>query len=375
MPTSQHTPTEEPLLSGLEEIGRLPGIDYCSIFQTLPGLFLIILPDGPTFTVLAASDAYLKAVNFTRQDIVGRGLVPAFSRDPDPVHKATLMKVLASFERVLLTRKADTLPKVQYDVVRSASEGGGFEERYWRAINMPVIGPNGEVRYIVQSVEDLTELHRREEWANRSEEKLRLAAEAGELGLWTWDVSEDRSTWENDRMYEIFGLNPQDGPVTAARFFSEFVHPDDATAFHQAFGGLSTQSRFRFTGRFRRTDGETRWVEFTGRVYRSAAGAPNRIVGTAADLTDSKQAERRNAFLVRFDDATRPITDAQELTETAVRILAENLNVDGVTYRDCESGEEINFVARSLAGSKELRDRQTLHLQNVRVCIRSVVPK
>lgn len=49
-------------------------LDYRALFEALPGLYLILLPDAPTFTIVAVSDAYLRATRTERGSIVGRGL-------------------------------------------------------------------------------------------------------------------------------------------------------------------------------------------------------------------------------------------------------------------------------------------------------------
>ncbi|KAB2866712.1 MAG: PAS domain-containing protein, partial [Bauldia sp.] len=58
----------------------------------------------------------------------------------------------------------------KYDIKRPASEGGGFEERYWSPLNTPVLGTDGSVAWIIHRVEDVTPLVRlREEGAARDE--------------------------------------------------------------------------------------------------------------------------------------------------------------------------------------------------------------
>ena len=116
----------------------------------------------------------------------------------------------------------------------------------------------------------------------------RLAADAAELGFFTWDVASDRVTWHNERPYAIFGIAASDGPINAHRFVSEFLDPQD----QQAFAGAVAQAveggtSFHFEGRIRhKSSGELRWVEFTGRpeAQGNGGGAP-RIVGIAADVT------------------------------------------------------------------------------------------
>ena len=59
-----------------------------------------------------------------------------------------------------------------------------------------------------------------------SEARLKLATEVAKLGVFVWDTVEDSASWENDRMYEIFGRTREQGPVNGAAFINEVVHPD-----------------------------------------------------------------------------------------------------------------------------------------------------
>src|SRR5262245_37938615 len=59
--------------------------DFRLLFEAAPGAFLVLLPDAPRFTVVAASDAYLRATLTERDHIVGRGLFEVFPDHPaDP---------------------------------------------------------------------------------------------------------------------------------------------------------------------------------------------------------------------------------------------------------------------------------------------------
>ncbi|RUT07798.1 hypothetical protein DSM106972_020580 [Dulcicalothrix desertica PCC 7102] len=46
---------------------------------------------------------------------------------------------------------------LKYDIRRPESEGGGFEVRYWSPINSPVLNADGEVTFIINRAEDVTE--------------------------------------------------------------------------------------------------------------------------------------------------------------------------------------------------------------------------
>lgn len=117
----------------------------------------------------------------------------------------------------------------------------------------------------------------------------RLAADAGELGFFTWDVAADAVTWQNDRPYAIFGILPQEGPINASRFVEEFLHPGDRPAFAAAVAqSVAGGTSFHFDGRIRRkSDGALRRVQFTGQLDAVAwERGHTRVVGIAADVTD-----------------------------------------------------------------------------------------
>jgi PAS domain S-box-containing protein len=126
-----------------------------------------------------------------------------------------------------------------------------------------------------------------------SEERVRLATDAAGLGLWILDVTSATIAWENERLVELFGLAVDDEAISTQRFAAELAHPDDAARLLQT---LSESARLatplRFEGRFRRrSDRALRWIELTGIVQAGPDGSPRRILGTAADITDRKQAE------------------------------------------------------------------------------------
>ena len=69
--------------------------DFKLLFETIPGQFIILLPDDPAFTVVAVSNAYLKAVNQSRDAIVGKGLFETFPAGPDPSHAKRRFRICA----------------------------------------------------------------------------------------------------------------------------------------------------------------------------------------------------------------------------------------------------------------------------------------
>jgi len=128
--------------------------DFKALFEAAPGLYLVLT--SPDFRIVAASDAYLRATKTERAAILGRGLFEVFPDNPDDPAADGVRNLRASLERVDQFRRPDTMSVQKYDIRKPESEGGGFEERYWSPRNSPVLGPNGQLVYIIHRVEDVT---------------------------------------------------------------------------------------------------------------------------------------------------------------------------------------------------------------------------
>ncbi|MEO7338534.1 MAG: PAS domain-containing protein, partial [Caldimonas sp.] len=131
------------------------------------------------------------------------------------------------------------------------------------------------------------------EQAHASDERARLATDAAGLGLWLWEPTTDQVLWENNRPYEIFGIDPGVAPVGSAQFADEFVHPADVGRFRTLVSqAIEGKADIDFEGRiYRRSDRELRWVRFTGRLQPTRDGSPGAILGTVADITERKHAK------------------------------------------------------------------------------------
>lgn len=129
-------------------------IDFKKIFECSPALCLVL---DPNLIIIAVSDAYLKATMTTREQIIGKDVFEVFPNNPNAVDLDGVSYVKASFLRVIKNKISDMLPVIQYDIRRPAHEGGKYEIRYWSPVNAPVLDENGDVKYIVHRVEDVTD--------------------------------------------------------------------------------------------------------------------------------------------------------------------------------------------------------------------------
>jgi len=131
--------------------------DFRAIFEASPGLYLVL---DPELRIVAVSDDYARATSSVREDLLGRGIFDVLPDNPQDPRAEGLRNLRASLESVKQYRAPDAMPVQKYDIRRPESQGGGFEERFWSPINTPVLGPGGELRYIIHRVEDVTEVLR-----------------------------------------------------------------------------------------------------------------------------------------------------------------------------------------------------------------------
>lgn len=124
--------------------------NFRSIFEALPGLYLVLLPD---LTIYAVSDAYANATMTRRDDIVGRHLFDVFPDNPEDASADGVSNLRASLRSVLKNKSAHAMALQKYDIRKPDDE---FEERYWSPLNKPVLNSKNEVEFIIHRVEDVT---------------------------------------------------------------------------------------------------------------------------------------------------------------------------------------------------------------------------
>jgi PAS domain S-box-containing protein len=145
---------DEVMIQRLNDELRQRAAQLQSLFESLPGLYLVLTPE---YVIVSVSDAYLRATMTTREGIVGRGLFEVFPDNPDDPAADGVRNLRASLERVGRLVTPDTMAIQKYDVRRP---DGTFEMRFWSPVNSPVTGADGQLEYIIHRVEDVTDFVR-----------------------------------------------------------------------------------------------------------------------------------------------------------------------------------------------------------------------
>ncbi len=140
-----------------------------------------------------------------------------------------------------------------------------------------------------QQLRESEERDRISAWLIESEERLRLALQAGGMGTWDWDITTGLTHYDENEI-ELCGIETDNGFAPAEAFLSR-IHPDDIqavqAALQRAFDGVE---EYHCEFRILASDGSIRWLAGQGRVIRDG-DQPVRIVGVNYDVTERRQVE------------------------------------------------------------------------------------
>ncbi len=193
----------------------------------------------------------------------------------------------AIFRNVIERRE----PVVELEIRGTTPAKPGVESA-WLVSYLPIEGPDGSVLGLHGVVQDATERKRNELAALEYADRLSIATSAAQLGVFVWSASSLSTSWENQRVYEIFGRTPEEGPFGETEFFEKILYPKDLSAFQRAMAEAMLPGHSLHTVvRIQRGDGELRWIEASGHFDLDQAGTPLRLIGVVADITERITAE------------------------------------------------------------------------------------
>lgn len=176
--------------------------------------------------------------------------------------------------------------------------------------------------------------------AERERERLLAAAERiAHFGSWSWEVETDRVTW-SDQLYRLFGVRPEEmKPLSLATYLGQ-VHPEDRElARARIERARELGGAFHYEHRVVRRDGTVRLIRGEGEAVTDEQGRTQHMVGICRDITEEREAEKRERHLLRERAAREAAEEAarrMEFLAEAGRLLSSSLDY----------GETVAKVAR-----------------------------
>ena len=333
-------------------------IDYQALFHALPGSYLLLAPDS---TILDNSDQHVAVSLLPREQAVGRYIFDAYPGDSQ-----SQADLLASHDAVRRTLRAHVMPLLRYDIARPAALGGGTEERYWQITHHPQLDAHGELQYILQLSEDVTEATLTARRAAEVQQALDEARQRTQfvlesLPLLVWTTRPDGAAdFFNTRWTDFTGRSLAD---TLGGGWVADLHPDDVAPTTARWEAARQQgTSFQAEYRIRRHDGSYRWHLATGVPRLGPDGQIQMWVGCNADIHEQKlmvqellEANEQQALL--SDQAYEQYQRAQQQRQILLDLFADAPAMISVVRGPEHRYEFANTRFRELVGQQDIVGR------------------
>jgi PAS domain S-box-containing protein len=182
--------------------------------------------------------------------------------------------------------------------------------------------------------EENSERVKAEEALRASEERMKLAADAANLGMWVWELAND-DVWTTPKCRILFGFE-LDEQIDFRRFVDR-VHSEDRKPILEALRrSLHTKSGYDVEYRLAMPDGSTRWMSTRGHPTFDADNKPVRVMGVSVDITAAKVAQLE---LLQKRDELAHLSRLTTIGELATTLAHELNQPIGAIHSNAEAAE------------------------------------
>lgn len=264
-------------------------LNIFKIFEVSPTPTIIVKANSPHFSIVGFNTAYNEVTNLKNEYVIGQGLFETFPDNPhDKKYSKGTTLLKESFDRVIETRKTDTIAYLQYDIPIRGTDN--FEVKFWQPKNIPVLNEEGEVEYILHTVTDITNISNSEIKLQASEIKYKELIQSMNAIIWEADAETFQYKYISPQAYNILGYDIEDWYVKG--FWKDHVHPEDKDKVI-AYSVPMIQKYKDHVNEYRMIakDNSVVWISDAVSVIIQDGGVI-KLRGVKTDITSKKKAEQ-----------------------------------------------------------------------------------
>ena len=283
------TPTQEALPQKSE-------FKYREVFDnTSDCIFIVDVTPNGRFKFVDFNPAEENAVGLASAHVSGKFVEDVVSLD-------LAERVTANYRRCV-----ESGTTINYDESLRLPAG----ERHFHTALIPLRDSSGRIYRILGVARDISERVRSERALRESEERLRVALQAGRMYAYEWDVATDQVV-RSEEYTTVLGLAAGEKSLSRQELAAK-IHPADRDKFDASIASLTPGDPIAHASyRVLRSDGSVVWLDKIGRAYFDTEGKMVRMFGIVADITERKMAEDA------LSSVSRKLIEAQEKERTRI---------------------------------------------------------
>jgi PAS domain S-box-containing protein len=257
----------------------------------------------------------------------------------------------------------DDLPAVSEMHRKSVEEG------QMRPIEFRVVHPDGSIHWLLSRGEmlkddegnivrgvgvniDVTERRKADQQVRQSEDRFRILADSAPILMWVTRVDGKRE-FANKTYVAFLGVDYE----AAIDFdWRKVLHPDDlARILREQVAGEASRELFTLEARYRRADGEFRWVRSVSQPRYAPDATFEGFIGVGFDITDGKRAEED---LQRINDLlAERVAEALVERDQAQAALMRSQKLEAVGQLTGGVAHDFNNLLTVVIGALDLMQR------------------
>ncbi|MBD2431421.1 MULTISPECIES: sensor histidine kinase [Fischerella] len=245
---------------------------YRKLYENTPCLYLTINKDG---VILSVNKFGATSLGYSPEELIQQSVVNLFAQSEQQRLSHALMMLFEDAQE-------NEIVNLELRLNCPASQ------MEWVKVVARVLYPEKENPLISIVCEDITAHKLSEDALRESEQRFHTMANNAPVMLWMAD-SQGLCNFFNQSWLEFTGRNQEQEQGLG---WLEEVHPEDKNFCTQTYeAAFNTRTKFQIEYRFKRADGEYRWILNTGVPRFTPSGNFAGYIGSAIDITERKLAE------------------------------------------------------------------------------------
>lgn len=200
------------------------------------------------------------------------------------------------------------------------------------------------------TIQNITEQHKTATALRRSEERLALALEASQLGIWEWDIINDSLLW-SPQLKKIFGIKSSEN-ITYEKYVKR-LHPDDREKMEKIIqSAMKSGESYQVEHRVVWADGSVHWVLGQGKAFLTK-GKPTRMTGTSLNIDERKKTAELEAITKHLIAERKFLMQLNAAKDEFISIASHQLRTPATAVK-----QYLGMLLAGYAGEMKLTDTQ-----------------